>query len=184
MDPATSSEPAMTLFEGEYRTKRTRWGVSRRFVYPTGSRFTEFHTHAKILGIPLIHYTRGVCPDTGRRIMARGVIAIGRVAVGLVAMGQVAVGLLAVGQLALGLAFCLGQAAIGFVAAGQLAISPVLAVGQVAVAYAAIGQAGFGEYVLAQVGHGPHLWTQRVTEPGAEAFFTQLREAVRIWTGM
>ena len=49
-----------------------------------------------------MHYTRGKCPETGRRIIAKGVIAVGRLATGIVAIGHASFGLIAIGQLAYG----------------------------------------------------------------------------------
>lgn len=60
---------------------RARW---RRYVYPNGTHFGELRSHRTILGLPLMHYTSGRCPETGRRIVAKGILAVGRLAVGVV----------------------------------------------------------------------------------------------------
>lgn len=85
-----------------YRIETTNFGVWRRFVYPTGAYFAEFKSDATFWGLPLFHYTRGKCPETGRRIIAKGVIAVGRLATGIVAIGHASFGLIAIGQLAYG----------------------------------------------------------------------------------
>ena len=64
--------------------------------------------------MPLLHYTRGICPETGKRVVAKGIVAVGRIAAGIVAIGQAAFGAIAIGQLALSLLFWIGQAAGGW----------------------------------------------------------------------
>src|SRR5262249_43946702 len=99
--------------EVEYQVEMTRRGVWRRFLYPTGQLFEEFKSHKTVWGLPLLHYTRGICPETGKRVVARGIVAIGRVAFGFVAIGQAAIGFVAIGQLALSVVLGLGQATTG-----------------------------------------------------------------------
>src|SRR5262245_18696764 len=53
-------------------------------------------------GFPLVHVAVGMDPTTGRRRMARGVIAVGDIAVGVVAIGGFALGGLCFGGVALG----------------------------------------------------------------------------------
>lgn len=86
----------------EYKIDETLWGVWRRFVYPSGDLFEEFVSHGRILGLPLLHYTRGKCPETGKRIVAKGVVAVGRLALGGLAIGQIAVGQYVLAQIGLG----------------------------------------------------------------------------------
>ena len=78
----------------EYQTETTHFGTWRCYLYPTGVYFAEFKSHSTFLGLPLVHYTRGICPETGKRIVAKGVIAIGRLATGILAVGQLGLGLL------------------------------------------------------------------------------------------
>lgn len=164
----------LLLEEIEYRIERTRRGVWRRYLYPDGRAYAEFVSHARIAGWPLLHYTRGICPETGRRKVARGVLAVGRVAVGGVAVGQAAFGLLAIGQLGLGLLFGLGQAATGVYGIGQLALALEFGIGQLATGATAIGQIALGEYVLAQIGFGTHVRDQSATDPEARRHFIEL----------
>lgn len=157
-----------------YERQSTAWGEWRRYYSEQGGYFAEFTSHARLLGLPWLHYTRGICPETGRRIVAKGVIAVGRIAVGGLAAGQLSAGLLAIGQAGLGLIGGLGQAATGLYALGQLAIGPAFAVGQLGVGEVVIAQLGVGQYVLAQAGFGEFLWTQEHTDPEARRFFTDL----------
>ncbi|HEX8202856.1 MAG TPA: hypothetical protein VF590_20435, partial [Isosphaeraceae bacterium] len=122
----------LLLDKVEYKIDETPLGVWRRFLYPSGELFEEFTAHRRYLGLPLVHYTRGRCPETGKRIVARGIIAIGRLALGVVAIGHASAGLAAIGQLGLGLVFGLGQATTGLIALGQLALGGLVGVGQLA----------------------------------------------------
>jgi hypothetical protein len=163
----------------EYRIAKTRLGEWRRYMYPNGMRYAEFRTHRRMFGMPLLHYTAGICPETGARTVARGVVGVGRVATGVLAIGQAAFGLVAVGQVAVGLGFGLGQAAAGALALGQLGMGVVFGVGQIATGYVAVGQLAVGAYVLAQVGFGTHLWTPEHADPEAVQFFQGLLAQVR-----
>ncbi|HEX4414052.1 MAG TPA: hypothetical protein VH107_10525 [Lacipirellulaceae bacterium] len=158
----------------EYVYEDTPWGVWRRFVYPNGARFAEYRTRRMLGTLPLVHYTFGRCPETGKRITARGVIAVGRFAHGMIAIGQLSLGLIAIGQLSFGVVFCMAQAAFGPIAVGQAAIGLIFGAGQFATGQIAIGQFAFGSYVLAQLGWGSHVIDSRVIEPAAKDFFLKL----------
>ncbi|HEX3600162.1 MAG TPA: hypothetical protein VHU84_08460 [Lacipirellulaceae bacterium] len=138
---------------------------------PTGERFAEYKSHHKWGTLPLVHYTYGRCPETGRRVTARGVIAVGRFAHGIIAIGQLSLGLIAIGQLSFGVVFCLAQAAFGPMAIGQVAIGLIFGVGQFATGQVAIGQMAYGGYVLAQYGWGTHVVDMRGVDPVAKDFF-------------
>jgi hypothetical protein len=162
----------------KYKHEQTARGARRSFMYPNGLLFTEYMSHARLFGLPLVHTTRGICPETGRRVVARGVVAVGRRAVGVVAIGQLAVGLVAVGQLSLGGLCALGQAAFGPVAVGQAAVAAAFAAGQFAAAAGvAIGQFSAGAYALGQIGFGKQVWDTRGADPVARQFF-------RGWLGL
>lgn len=163
----------------EYRIDKTSFGVWRRYLYPTGAYFAEFTSCKTLLGLPLLHYTRGICPETGKRVVAKGIVAVGRIAAGIVAIGQAAFGAIAIGQLALGLLFGLGQASTGWAAVGQVAIGIEFGLGQIATGLTAIGQVGFGKYVLAQIGFGEHVWSTKRVDPEAVAYFKSLLETLR-----
>jgi len=168
----------LLLEDVEYRIQETRLGVWRRYLYPTGARFHEFKSHATFLGWPLVHYTHGICPDTGRRIVAKGVVAVGRLAVGGLAIGHASFGIVALGQLAIGILLGLGQAATGLAAAGQAAIGAFFGLGQLATGTVTIGQLGWGTYVLAQRGFGEHVWSSSMADPAAVEFFKSL---IPVW---
>lgn len=164
----------MLLEKVEYKIEKTNLGTWRSFVYPSGEYFSEFTSHNTMFGLPVLHYTRGKCPETGRRIVAKGIIAVGRLATGVIAIGHAALGVLAIGQLGLGLLFGLGQASSGVLAVGQLALGFYFGIGQVATGIIAIGQIGIGKYVLAQMGIGKYVWSQKTADPQAVEFFKSL----------
>jgi len=164
----------LLLEEVKYKIEKTHFGIWRRYMYINGTSFHEFKTRSTMFGIPLIHYTYGRSPETGRRVCAKGVIAVGRFACGFIAIGHAALGLLAIGQLALGILLGLGQLSSGIAALGQLAIGAYLGIGQFVTGYIAIGQFAIGKYVLAQLGIGEFVWSTRQTDPHAVAFFKTL----------
>lgn len=156
------------------RVDETSLGVWSQSLYADGSRFVEYVSHQSYFGFPLVHITRGRCPETGRSKPARGILAIGRRAFGVIAIGQFASGIIAIGQLALGVLFGLGQLTCGAFGLGQGAICGFVGIGQVATGYVTIGQIAFGQFVLAQFGLGAHVWDMRGTDPAARQFFVQL----------
>jgi hypothetical protein len=158
----------------EYQVTETSFGAWRRFLYPNGQLFEEFVSHTWVMGLPLVHFTRGKCPETGRRIVAKGVVAIGRLAVGVVAIGHASTGVVAVGQASFGLLLGMGQATFGVCAVGQLALGVAFGLGQFVTGYVAVGQIALGAYVLAQVGTGLHVWDSRGSAPAAVQFFRSL----------
>jgi hypothetical protein len=164
----------MLLEPIEYKVEETNFGVWRRFASPGFGFFEEFVSHERFFGLPLLHYTRGRSPETGRRQCAVGIISIGGKAVGLLAIGQVSAGVVAVGQLAIGLFFGFGQATTGVVAIGQGGLGLLFGLGQFATGYVAIGQLGAGIYVLAQKGIGRYVWDSLGCSPVAKQFFQSL----------
>ncbi|MBN2243077.1 MAG: hypothetical protein JW793_10335 [Acidobacteria bacterium] len=164
----------MLMEKVDYKIDETPGGVWRRFVYPNGQYFAEYRSRKTILGMPLVHYTRGKCPETGRRIVARGFIAVGRMAVGVIALGHVSAGIIAFGQASLGLLLSVAQAGAGFMALGQLALGIHLGIGQLASGATAIGQFAVGKYILAQIGFGEHMWTADIADPAAVDHFREL----------
>ena len=78
----------LLLEKVEYKVERTYFGSWRTEFYETGARFAEFKSRDGTLEIPFRHYTAGICPETGKRLVARKVIAVGRKAAGVIAVGQ------------------------------------------------------------------------------------------------
>ena len=164
----------LLLQDVQYKIEETSFGIWRKFMYSNGTSFHEFKSHNTIFGLPLIHYTYGKCPETCKRVLAKGIIAIGRFTCGVIAIGHISFGLVAIGQIAIGLIFGLGQLSTGLAAAGQVAIAAVFGLGQFATGYIAIGQFALGRYVLAQLGFGEFVWSVKHADPPAIEFFKAL----------
>lgn len=164
----------LLLEEAEYKIEETNLGVWRRYGYINGTSYHEFKSHSSWMGMPLIHYTYGRNPETGKRVCAKGVIAVGRLACGIVAIGHASIGLVAVGQLALGVVLGLGQLSTGLAAVGQFGLAALFGLAQFATGYIAIGQFAFGRYVLAQMGFGKFVWSMKQADPEAIEFFKSL----------
>ncbi len=162
----------------DYKVTETDRGTWRRYMYPNGAVYAEFTSREKLFGLPALHYTRGVSPETGSYPVARGFIAIGRKALGVIAIGRFAAGFLALGQLSVGV-IGLGQLTGGLAAIGQVAIGLGLGMGQIATGLMCIAQVGFGKWVLAQAGFGEHVWTMRTKDPEAVEFFRSLVARLR-----
>ena len=172
-DGQSAENENLLLRKIDYQITDTSFGRWRRFMGTDQKLFEEFVSHSRLLGLPLLHYTKGRSPETGKRITAKGIIAIGRFAIGFVAIGQVSAGLIAIGQLGLGVLFGFGQATSGVVAIGQLGIGGVFALAQFGTAYAVVGQFGLGEFVLAQIGYGTHVFDTWNADPTVIPFFKQ-----------
>lgn len=110
----------------------------------------QWRSKTEIKGWPLVHVARGIDPETGRPLVAKGVIAVGNIALGVfafgglalggIAFGGVSMGLLAFGGLALGLAAAFGGGAFSlWLAVGGLAVSASYAIGGLALAPHALG---------------------------------------------
>jgi len=174
----------LLLEQVEYKIDRGAFGTRRSYLSPNGHYFSEFRSHAELMGWPLFHFTRGINPETGRRKVASGLIAVGRLAVGGIAIGQASLGVIGIGQATCGLLFGFGQAALGWIALGQLAVGWEFAAGQLAIAQTVIAQLGIGEYALAQTGYAEHLWSQRQRDPVAVEYFQGLLAQWRGWLGL
>jgi hypothetical protein len=158
----------------DYVFSRSRWGTTRKYLYNSGMLFREFKSHLKIGTLPLVHITLGVNPETGKRLWAKGLIAVGRKAAGIIAIGQLAIGVISIGQLSIGLLIAMGQLSIaGLFAAGQVGIG-FIAIGQLAIGFYALGQAGFGKFVLS-------TYTR---DPQAVSFFKPLLEGLKTLIGI
>ncbi|MDD4899509.1 MAG: hypothetical protein PHT31_01845 [Candidatus Omnitrophica bacterium] len=101
-----------------------------------------WRSKTEVFGWPLVHIAIGRDRETGKFLVAKGIIAIGQFAIGIVAIGQFAVGLI----------FGLAQFAVGMFAVAQIAVGFVFGIGQFATGIIAIGQFVIGNYVFCQTG--------------------------------
>jgi hypothetical protein len=162
------------LEQVEYKVIETGFGVWKSFGYVTGLSYHEFTSHAKVGTLPLVHFTYGRNPETGRRKAAKGVIAVGRIAYGIIAIGQLAIGLVPIGQAAFGLLLGIGQVSTGLFAVGQAAIGFYFGLGQLATGYIAIGQFAIGTYALGQWALGKYVWSMTRADEAAQELFRNL----------
>jgi hypothetical protein len=131
----------------------------------------EYKSSVKILGLPLLHVASGVDPNTGRLLVARGVIAVGNVAFGVLAIGGVAFGVLALGGLAFGVLALAGLAVAVYAALGGVAIAGWYAFGGLAVAgYVAVGgmavswNYAFGGFAIGKYPYGSNYQDPQALE--------------------
>lgn len=133
----------------------------------------EFRSRLSLFGIPFLHIAFGLDPKTGRRRVAKGIVAMGDVAIGVFAFGGVAIGGVAVGGVPVGLV-SLGGLAVGLVlAVGGLAVG-TLAFGGLALGVVALGAWAFGYYAAGGGGWGVHAMLNDLTDrqdADAVAFF-------------
>lgn len=141
-----------------------------------------YQSKSRLLGLPLLSIAYGNDPITGRKLYARGWLAIGDVAQGFVALGGIASGVIAIGGLSfgllafggvsiglllsiggmgLGLGFAFGGCAIGTIAVGGFAVGGI-ATGGFAAGYYAVGGSPVGVHgyrLLSQI-PDEHRWVR------------------------
>ena len=142
--------------------------ITRRFM-----RGFEWKSKTEILGWPLIHIAIGRNKETGRLMMAKGIIAIGQFAIGVITIAQFGIGIL----------FGLGQFVGGILAVGQFALGVYFGLGQFATGITAIGQFAFGWYIRAQIGYGKYIWSTQIKDPQAIEYFCDLWQSVKSLVG-
>ena len=131
----------------------------------------EYKSEVTIFGLPLVHIATGIDPATGKKRIAKGIVAIGDMAVGVLAMGGVALGGFTFGGVSFGV-FSLGGLALGLVfACGGGAISTVFAFGGLAVGGVALGGMAVGYYAFGGGVLGVHTMSAAGVDPAAEQLF-------------
>ncbi len=129
---------------------------------PMGVAGYEYKSQAEFLGIPLIHVAVGLDPKTGRKRIAKGIIAIGDIAMGVFALGGVALG-----------GVTLGGVSLGVAALGGLAIGLGVGLGGLAIGYVAVGGLAIGYYALGGLALGTHALGEGTRDLAAVEFFRQ-----------
>jgi serine/threonine protein kinase/capsular polysaccharide biosynthesis protein len=145
-------------------------GSSPAASAPWMYRGVDYRSRMTFFGLPLLHVTSGIDPATGRKRVAKGIIAIGDIAKGVVAFGGVAMGGFAFGGMALGV-FAFGGCALGLVAFGGLAIALIAALGGGAIAPIALGGGAVGYLAFGGEAVGVHVFDAVTNDPVAEQFF-------------
>jgi hypothetical protein len=124
--------------------------------------------------LPLVHIASGVDPATGKRRVAKGIVAMGDKAKGVVAMGGIATGFLAFGGMAFGV-IPIGGFSFGLFACGGFALGLIAGYGGMVVAPIAMGGLAIGYYALGGGGWGVHMVSGKMQDPAAKQFFKHLR---------
>lgn len=137
---------------------------------PRMYRGVDYRSKATLFGLPLLHVADGIDPATGKRRVAKGIIAIGGMAKGVLAIGGVAMGGIAFGGLTVGV-FTFGGLALGLLATGGLGVGLIAALGGLAIAPIALGGGAVGYYAFGGAAFGVHPWSSLGRDPAAEAFF-------------
>ncbi|MBI3880405.1 MAG: serine/threonine protein kinase [Verrucomicrobia bacterium] len=133
----------------------------------------EYKSKATCFGLPWIHVCSGVDPATGKRRVAKGIIAIGDTAKGVFAFGGKAFGVVAFGGVAVG-GFACGGVGLGLFSLAGLALALVAAYGGVAIAPVALGGLAAGYYAAGGGAFGAHAIGGNANDPDAERFFSSL----------
>jgi predicted Ser/Thr protein kinase len=140
----------------------------------------EYRSKRTLFGLPLLHIASGIDPVTGRKRIAKGIVAIGDIAIGWLALGGLAMGGICVGGCSLGV-IALGGGTLGLVGVGGLGIGLLfgcgglavggLAVGGVAAGIIAYGGMAYGYYSMGGTATGVHAWGGAARDPAAHDFF-------------
>src|SRR6185295_18982536 len=143
----------------------------------------EYRSKTEIFGLPLVHIALGVDLRTGKKRVAKGILAIGDIAKGIFAFGWLAMGVVAFGGLTLGV-FSVGGAPLGVVALGGCAVGLVLAYGGLALAPIALGGLAIDYYAAGGAVWGQHIISGRNQSPEAMRFFRSVRDWRYLTFGM
>jgi len=133
----------------------------------------EWKSRASVLGYPLVHVAFGRSKETGRLLVAKGVVAIGQFGIGAITFAQFGIGFV----------FGFGQCVLGTIAVGQLALGISFGLGQLATGLTAIGQVALGRHVLAQIGIGQYVWSPKVRDPEAVEHFRAIWDFLKSLAG-
>jgi hypothetical protein len=123
-----------------------------------------------LFGLPLVHIAQGTDPVTGRKLVARGIIAIGDIAQGALAIGGCAMGGIALGGAAFGV-ISVGGLALGLWAFAGLALGLIGAWGGFALAPISMGGTAMGFFAKGGRASGMHVWDSITKDPVAMRFF-------------
>ncbi|MDD5349786.1 MAG: serine/threonine-protein kinase, partial [Chthoniobacteraceae bacterium] len=144
-------------------------GTEKPKAYPWNGP-VNYRSKATLFGLPLVHITQGTDPNTGRKLVARGIIAIGDIAQGVIAIGGCAMGGIALGGAAFGV-FSVGGLALGLWAFAGLALGLISAWGGFALAPIAMGGTAMGYFANGGRAWGMHVWDSITKDPVAVRFF-------------
>ncbi len=134
----------------------------------------DYKSRQTLFGLPLVHICSGRDPVTGKRRIARGIIAAGDIAQGVVAFGGLAMGGFTFGGVALGVVNFAGLA-FGLLSIGGVAIGLLGAYGGLAIGTFALGGLAIGLYAAGGGAFGLHVIDGSTRDPAA-------REMILAWS--
>ncbi len=143
----------------------------------------EYRSKAALFGLPLLHVAYGFDPATGKKRVARGVVAIGTIARGFLALGGMATGIFAFGGISFGLVAA-GLAGFGLISFGVMALGLLFSYGGLAGAPVAIGGAAFGYYAHGGVALGTHVLSHAKNDQITEDFFKRFAQNPLLWAAL
>ena len=154
---------------GEFKTQIEGAGgahlAPRTMQFRAGESF-EYRSKRRLFGLPLLHITGGIDPETGKWREAHGFVAVGGRARGVFAFGVVARGCFAFGGVAMGLV-AFGGMGLGLVSFGGLAL----------------GWHDIGAIVLAQQGYGAIVYAvETIKEMASMPSATPVLYSIRNWS--
>ena len=138
-------------------------------ILPHWVQSLEYRSKRTLFGLPWVHAAFGYDPQTGKALVAKGIVAIGNRAYGVVAIGGFAMGGIALGGASVGV-IAFGGGALGLFAFGGLAIALIAALGGGAIAPIAIGGGAIGVMAYGGGAIGAHVVDARAQDPVAAQF--------------
>ena len=130
----------------------------------------DFRSRATLFGLPLLHVASGIDPATGRKRVARGIIAVGDHAQGVFAFGGIALGVFAFGGFSGGV-FAWGGFSIALLTYAGFGIGLIAALGGCALAPIAVGGTAIGYWSYGGMAYGIHALGSTRHDPAAMQFF-------------
>jgi len=130
----------------------------------------EYRSRTVIGGLPLWHVAWGMDMRTGKKRVARGIIAIGDVAHGAFAFGGMAYGGFAFGGVAMGVV-AVGGVGVGLISFSGLALALLFAYGGFAISGIAVGGFALGYYANGGAAFGMYPLGANIQSPEAREFF-------------
>jgi predicted Ser/Thr protein kinase len=130
----------------------------------------EYRSKASLFGLPLVHVTSGIDMATGKRRVAKGIIAIGDLAKGFIACGTVAVGVFAFGAVSIGVVAC-GGFAFGLCSFAGIGVALLMSFAGFSLAPIALGGFACGYYAWGGAVLGVHPYGSNAADAVARRFF-------------
>jgi hypothetical protein len=144
----------------------------------------DYKSKATLFGMPMVHIATGIDPATGKKRVARGIVAIGNIAVGMIALGGVAMGGVTLGGVAVGIV-SLGGLSVGItLAIGAVALGSGLTLGGFAAGAMAIGGMAVGYYSIGGGAVGIHALSNMDVDPEAKKLLTPWAIEEASWRAM